>query len=114
MSGKLVLLTADSLGRGDENLGHVILANFLRTLVGREEKPAAVVLMNGAVRLACQKTEAFEAQEHLRELAEAGVEVYSCRTCLDHFGMVDSVVVGKIGGMPQFVEMMAKYEVLTL
>ncbi len=111
---KLILLTSEGIGHGDEGLGHVLLANFLRTVGAREEKPAAIVLMNGAVRLACPGANAFEAQEHLRELAESGVPVLACRTCLEAFGLVDRVQVGKIGGMAQFVEMMASHEVIVL
>ncbi len=111
---KLILLTCEGIGRGEDDLGHVLLANFLRTVGAREEKPAAIVLMNGAVRLACPGTEAFEAQEHLRELADDGVPVLACRTCLEAFGLVDKVQIGQIGGMPQFVEMMAAHEVITL
>ncbi len=114
MTRKLILLTAEGIGRGDEGLGHILLANFLRSVARREEKPAAIVLMNGAVRLACPGAEAFEAQEHLRELADDGVPVLACRTCLEAFGLVDKVQIGQIGGMPQFVEMMADHEVLAL
>ncbi len=111
---KLIMLTSESIDRGDEALGHVLLANFLRAVGLRDEKPAAVVLMNEAVRLACPGADAFEAQEHLRELAQAGVPVFACRTCLEAFGLVDSVEIGRIGGMPQFVEMMATHEVIVL
>ncbi len=114
LTNKLILLTSEGIGHGDESLGHVLLANFLRTIANRDEKPAAIVLMNGAVRLACPGADAFEAQEHLRELADAGVPVYACRTCLEAFGLVDRVQIGKIGGMAQFVEMMASYGVIAL
>ncbi len=114
MKDKVVVLAADGLGRGDAGLGQVILANFLRTLAQRAEKPAAIICLNSGVRLACSGAEAFEAQEHLRELETQGVSVLACRTCLEHFGLVDRVVVGKIGGMPQFVEMMAEHEVISL
>ena len=114
MKDKVVLITADGLGRGDEGLGHVIMANFLRTVGQRSDLPAAIILMNSGVKLACLGAEAFEAQEHLRELVVKGVPVLSCRTCLDHFGLVEKVVVGQIGGMPKFVELMAEHQVLTL
>ena len=70
--------------------------------------------MNGGVKLACSGAEAFEAQEHLRELVGQGVKVFACRTRLEHFGLVDRVVVGEIGGMPGFVELMSEHQVLTL
>lgn len=114
MLNKLVLLTGEGIGHGDEPLGHVLLANFLRTIGGRDEKPAAIVLMNGAVRLACPGAQAFEAQEHLRELTRLGVPVLACRTCLESFGLVERVEIGAIGGMAQFVELMSRHEVIAL
>ncbi len=114
MKDKLIILAGDGLGRGDEALGHVILANFLRLLTQRPDKPAAIVCWNAGVRLVCEGAEAFEAQEHLRELAAQGVPVLACRTCLEHFGLLDRVVVGQVGGMAQFVDMMATHEVITL
>ena len=114
MKDKVVLIAGEGIGRGDDRLGQVILANFLRSVGQRPEKPAAIILMNGGVKLACSGAEAFEAQEHLRELVEQGVKVLACRTCLDHFGLVDRVVVGEIGGMPGFVELMTDHQVLTL
>ncbi len=114
MRGKVVLITGDGIGRGDHHLGQVILANFLRSVGQRPDKPVAIILMNDGVKLACSGAEAFEAQEHLSELAGQGVKVLACRTCLEHFGLVEKVVVGEIGGMPGFVELMSEYQVLTL
>jgi intracellular sulfur oxidation DsrE/DsrF family protein len=114
MRDKILLLTGDGIGRGDDRLGQVILANFLRVVGGRDELPAAIICMNGAVRLVCDGAEAFEAQEHLRELVAKGVAVYACKTCLEHFGLIERVVVGQIGGMPMFVEMMAAHQVITV
>ena len=111
MEGKAVLVTGDGIGRGDHHLGQVILADILMSVGQRQEKPAAIILLNGGVKLACSGAEAFEAQEHLRELVGQGVKVLACRTCLEHFARVERVVVGEIGGMPGFVELMAEHQV---
>lgn len=114
MKNKVVLIAGEGMGRGDAGLGQVILGSFLRCLSQRAEKPAAIICVNDGVRLVCSGTPAFEAQEHLRELAAQGVSVYACRTCLEQYQLVEKVVVGQIGGMPQFVEMMAEHEVISL
>ncbi len=114
MQDKVVLITGDGIGRGDHHLGQVLLANFLRSVGQRPDRPAAIILMNDGVKLACSGAEAFEAQEHLRELADVGVRVFACRTCLEHLGLVDKVSVGEIGGMPGFVNLMSEHQVLTL
>jgi hypothetical protein len=109
---KLIVLTSEGLGNGRDELGHVLLANFLRTLVNRADKPAAVILMHDAVKLACPGSAAFEAQEHLRELSRE-TSVLSCRTCLESHDLVEMVEIGGIGGMAQFVEMMSALAVIT-
>jgi peroxiredoxin family protein len=43
----------------------------------------------------------------LAALAEAGVPLIACRTCLDFYGLLDSVAVGEIGNMMRIVEMQA-------
>ncbi|NLC12929.1 MAG: hypothetical protein GX768_02630, partial [Chloroflexi bacterium] len=39
----------------------------------------------------------------LRNLEEAGVELIVCSTCLEYFGLVEQVRVGKVGGMPNIL-----------
>jgi len=36
----------------------------------------------------------------LTMLESAGVELTVCSTCLEYFGLMDKVKVGKVGGMP--------------
>ena len=50
---KRVLIVTDRIGRGDDELGRVLMKNFLYSLARNAEKPAAVMLMNEGVRLAC-------------------------------------------------------------
>jgi hypothetical protein len=109
-----ILLTADGIGRGDDNLGRVLMANFLRFQSERSEPVGTVILMNSAVKLACTATADFEAHEYLRQLAGRGARVLSCRTCLEHYGLTESVAIGEIGGMGQFVEIMRAGRVLTI
>ena len=49
---KRVLVLTDSIGRGDEELGRVLMKNFLYALARSETRPTAVVFMNEGVRLA--------------------------------------------------------------
>jgi hypothetical protein len=109
-----ILLTADGIGRGDDSLGRVLMANFLRFQAERTDPVEAVILMNSAVKLACDGSADFEAQEYLGQLVARGARVLSCRTCLEHYGLVESVTIGETGGMGQFVEMMRDGRVLTL
>ena len=44
--------------------------------------------------------------DHLGALAEQGVEILTCGTCLDHFGIKDQLAVGEVTNMYVIVEKM--------
>jgi len=108
---KRVFITSDRIGRGDEELGRVLMKNFLYTLARNPVTPIAVMLMNGAVRLACEGSTSLD---DLTLLAEKGVPVTACGTCLDYLGLKDRLVVGEVGTMPDAVATLIADDVLTM
>ena len=96
MSKRLLILT-DRIGRGDDDLGRVLMKNFLYSVARNPEKPLAVMLMNEGVRMACDGSASLD---DLRLLAEEGVPVKACGTCLDYLGLKESLAVGEVGTMP--------------
>lgn len=109
--GKVFFINSDALGRGDDDLGTKLSAMFLYSVGQTKQKPAAIVLMNGGVKLAVEGSAALE---HLRALAEDGVKVYACGTCLDFFGLKDELAVGEVGNMAMTAELFAENEVVTI
>jgi len=97
---KTFWIVTDRIGRGDEELGAVLMRNFLYSLARVDARPARVLLGNAGVRLACQGSGSLD---DLRLLAEAGVPVKSCGTCLDYLGLKDSLAVGEVGDMAGLV-----------
>jgi len=93
---KTFWIVTDRLGTGDEDLGRALMRNFLYSLARAEAKPARVMFMNGGVRLACEGSESLD---DLRLLAESGVVVKACGTCLDFLGLKDALAVGEVGDM---------------
>ena len=59
------------------------------------------MLMNEGVRLACEGSEVLE---DLKLLAEAGVAIKACGTCLDLLQISDTLVLGDVGAMAPAVE----------
>jgi len=76
------------------------MRSFLVSLAHEENAPVAVMLNNEGVKLACEGSDALD---ELRLLAEAGVRVTACGTCLKHFGLQDKLVVGTEGTMSALV-----------
>lgn len=101
--GKVVFINSDRLGEGDAELGAKLMGSFLYSLARAEVKPAVLVFMNAGVRLTCEGSSALD---DIRLLAEDGVGVYSCGTCLDWPGLRESLAVGDVGTMNDSVAMM--------
>jgi selenium metabolism protein YedF len=112
MMAKRVFIVTDRIGRGDDELGRVLMKSFLYSLARNAEKPAAVVLMNEGVRLACTGSDSLD---DLKLLAENGVAIKACGTCLDFLGLTDALAVGEVGTMTDSVAaMLADPGVLTI
>ena len=91
MGSKVFLIQSEFLGRGNDELGMMLMSSFLRLLEESEEKPEKMLFINTGVRLVCEGSWALE---HLKTLAAAGVEILACGTCLDFFELKESQVVG--------------------
>lgn len=93
---KTFWFTTDVLGTGDEELGRLLMRNFIYSLARGENPPARLMFMNGGVRLTCEGSPVLD---DLRSMAESGALVKSCGTCLDFLGLKDSLAVGEVGDM---------------
>ena len=101
MKSNHILIQSEGLGRGDEKLGKLLMANFLRLLGEREDKPEAMIFWNAGVNLICEGSQVLE---HIQKLESAGVEIFACTTCLEYFDLVDKLSVGKPTTMAKSIE----------
>jgi len=92
----LLLLAADTLGSGDDELGHLLLKNYLCTLIEMEHLPEKIFLVNAGVRLACRGADTVEA---LNTLGCRGVDVAACGLCLEFYHLKDQLVAGRTTNM---------------
>ncbi len=100
--GKTVLfLTADVMGGGNDELGRLLLKNYLFTLSELGTAPDTILLVNAAVKLVCTRSEVREA---LDQLACLGSDIAACGLCLDFYHLKDQVQVGRITNMVDIAE----------
>jgi selenium metabolism protein YedF len=92
----VVYINSHLMGIGEEALGEILMRSFLKTLVDIEKKPSRLILVNSGVRLSSEGSEVLET---LQALSEKGVEILSCGTCLDFYGLKEKLKVGKISNM---------------
>lgn len=93
---RLLLITSDRLGEGADELGRLLMRNFLHTLLETAERPDRILFLNSGVLLTVQGAETIEALSALEAL---GVELFSCGVCLDFFKKKDQLAVGKTTNM---------------
>ena len=95
---KTVLVFArNGMGDAPENLQQKLAVKYLSLLAQSEEKPAQILFYAEGVKLVCEGSLVLQ---WLTMLESAGVELTVCSTCLEYFGLMDKVKVGKVGGMP--------------
>lgn len=93
---RVLLITSDRLGEGADELGHLLMRNFLHTLLETPERPDRILFLNSGVLLTIQGAETIEA---LTALETLGVELFSCGVCLDFYKKKDQLAAGKVTNM---------------
>ena len=111
MAKKVFLIQSEGLGRGEDQLGSLLMANFLRLLGESKEKPETIIFWNTGVRLVCEGSKVLD---HLKRLEEQGVILLACTTCLEYLDLKDKMVVGKPTTMVKSIESMFSGNVVTL
>jgi selenium metabolism protein YedF len=101
VSNKTFIVDSEGLGKGDDKLGALLMANFLRLLAESAQKPAKIGFWNTGVKLCCEGSPVLA---HLGKLAEQGVEIVACTTCLEYFNLVDKLKIGKPTTMAKSIE----------
>lgn len=92
----VVVISAETMGTGDDTLGRLLMRSFIHTLVDTRPMPGTVILYNAGVKLA---VEGADTLDDLKALADAGAKVLSCGTCLNYYGLKERLAVGEVSNM---------------
>lgn len=93
---KVIFIKSDEIGTGDRELGTTLAKSFLYACTESDEIPTTLIFMNSGVRLV---TENDETASHVKNLERKGCEVLVCGTCLDFYGLKDSLLAGRVSNM---------------
>ncbi len=99
--GRVVVISGDTMGSGDEALGKKLMKAFIFALKSQDDIPEKIICYN---RGAFLTTEDPDTVSDLKDLAEAGATVMTCGTCLDYYGLKEKLQVGIISNMYDIVE----------
>jgi len=92
----VMLIGSDRLGDGPEELGRLLMRNFIMTLLELPELPDRMLFINTGVLLTARGSEVIEV---LEALGNRGVEVLSCGICLDFFKKKELLGAGGVTNM---------------
>jgi selenium metabolism protein YedF len=105
--GLVFFIDSDSLGKGSEELGGLLMRAFLHTLGEADIKPEKLILVNSGVKLACAGSPALE---DLQWISSQGVEILACGTCLNFFELKEKLGAGRVSNMYEILDALTRAE----
>jgi selenium metabolism protein YedF len=109
-TARTILVGAETLGRGNDDLGRILMQALLETMAVAERVPRFLVLVNGGVKLACEEDDLVAA---LGKVAGRGTEILCCGTCLSFFGLTDRLRVGRVSNALEIQNLLLEGNVVT-
>lgn len=101
----VVVIASSKMGEGEEELGKVLIKGFIYALTQLDTLPKTMLFYNGGAFLTCEGSESLE---DLKFLKEQGVEIFTCGTCLNYYGLTEKLQVGEITNMYVIAEKMTQ------
>lgn len=92
----VVYISSEVMGQGDDTLGHILMEAYFETLSHFAKEITHIIFVNSGVKLAVEGSPVLE---ELQGLEKMGIEVLSCGTCLNHFGIQDKLKTGVVSNM---------------
>ena len=105
----VVAVTSDRMGSGNDELGTVLIKGFIYALTQQEELPSTILFYNGGAKLTCEDAPTLE---DLKSLEAQGVEILTCGTCLNYYGLTEKLQVGSVTNMYVIAEKMTQAKVV--
>jgi len=101
-NSKSILLAVihDGMGVADVELQHTLLRKYLLLLQENGTLPGAICFYTSGVKMVAEGSPVLDA---LQSLEAQGVRLIVCKTCLDHYGLLEKVRVGIVGGMGDII-----------
>ncbi|MGB4269067.1 MAG: sulfurtransferase-like selenium metabolism protein YedF, partial [Spirochaetota bacterium] len=98
-------IASNEFGQGEQELGQLLMKSFINTINEANMLPAAMVFVNSGIFLTTEGSPVLPA---LQEIANKGVQIINCGTCLDFYKRKDQLKVGIISNMYTITETLMK------
>ena len=99
----VVVISSKAMGHGGDELGTALMKGFIYALSQQEQLPSTILFYNGGASITCEGSVSLE---DLKSMEAQGVEILTCGTCLNFYGLTEKLAVGSVTNMYTIVEKM--------
>ena len=101
----LISFQQNTMGRGSEDLGQLLIKGFINTLPDIDHKPHTLIFLNAGIHLTLQDSPVLDS---LKKLESSGIKVLVCGTCLDFYERKKDLAVGMVSNMYDILDAQSK------
>jgi selenium metabolism protein YedF len=100
----IIAFSSDKMGDGDDELGQLLIANFIKAIKDLDRLPEKMIFYNRGVLLG---TEESQVSGYLKELETMGIILLFCATCVKYYSLEEKIKTGTLSNMFEIVQVMA-------
>ena len=105
----VVVISTAQMGLGSEELGTALMKGFIYALSQQDVLPRTILFYNGGAALTCEGSASLE---DLKSMEAQGVEILTCGTCLNFYGLSEKLAVGGVTNMYVIAEKMTQADLI--
>lgn len=105
----VVVISTAQMGQGNDQLGTALMKGFLYALSQQDKLPRTILFYNGGASITCEGSASLE---DLKSMEAQGVEILTCGTCLNFYGLSEKLAVGGVTNMYVIAEKMTKADLI--
>jgi len=100
----VIVFSSDKMGEGEEELGRMLMINFIKAIKDLDVLPKKLVFYNNGVKLGASDSVLCD---HLKEIETMGVGLLFCGTCVNFYSLQDKIKIGTLSNMFEIAQVMA-------
>ncbi len=105
----VVVISSSQMGEGNAELGTALMKGFIYALSQQDVLPKTILFYNGGASIPCEGSVSLE---DLKTLEAQGVEILTCGTCLNFYGLTEKLAVGGVTNMYVIAEKMTQADLI--
>lgn len=100
----VIVFSSDKMGDGDEELGRLLVTNFIKAVKDLDQLPEKMIFYNRGVFLGSEES---PVSGSLKELEKMGTLILFCATCVKYYSLEEKIRLGTLSNMFEIAQAMA-------